>query len=107
MAFLSHSEISVSKLIRVICHTLIKLIDCLKIHLLLLRSYYQVTLNKAFTSTYLTLHRKEDLLSVRGSGIKWDLRKTQPYDSYEDFDFDIPIDLKGDCYDRSVLSSDV
>ncbi|KPM10735.1 NADH dehydrogenase [ubiquinone] iron-sulfur protein 2, mitochondrial-like protein [Sarcoptes scabiei] len=28
---------------------------------------------------------------LRGSGIKWDLRKTQPYDSYEDFDFDIPI----------------
>ncbi|XP_054154712.1 LOW QUALITY PROTEIN: NADH-ubiquinone oxidoreductase 49 kDa subunit-like [Oppia nitens] len=37
---------------------------------------------------------------LRGSGIKWDLRKTQPYDSYEDFDFDIPIGLKGDCYDR-------
>ncbi|CAG2118384.1 unnamed protein product, partial [Medioppia subpectinata] len=37
---------------------------------------------------------------LRGSGIKWDLRKTQPYDSYEDFDFDIPIGLNGDCYDR-------
>ncbi|CAG2119923.1 unnamed protein product, partial [Medioppia subpectinata] len=35
-----------------------------------------------------------------GSGIKWDLRKTQPYDSYEDFDFDVPIGLNGDCYDR-------
>jgi NADH dehydrogenase (ubiquinone) Fe-S protein 2 len=37
---------------------------------------------------------------IRGSGIKWDLRKTQPYDSYEDFD--VPIGLKGDCYDRCV-----
>ncbi|UXI20578.1 FGGY carbohydrate kinase domain-containing protein [Sarcoptes scabiei] len=37
---------------------------------------------------------------LRGSGIKWDLRKTQPYDSYEDFDFDIPIGNRGDCYDR-------
>ena len=37
---------------------------------------------------------------LRGSGIKWDLRKVQPYDSYEDFDFDVPIGLKGDCYDR-------
>ncbi|OTF77186.1 NADH dehydrogenase[ubiquinone] iron-sulfur protein 1, mitochondrial-like protein [Euroglyphus maynei] len=37
---------------------------------------------------------------LRGSGIKWDLRKTQPYDSYEDFDFDVPIGINGDCYDR-------
>ncbi|CAH1996540.1 unnamed protein product [Acanthoscelides obtectus] len=37
---------------------------------------------------------------LRGSGIKWDLRKTQPYDSYELFEFDVPIGTKGDCYDR-------
>lgn len=39
---------------------------------------------------------------LRGSGIKWDLRKTQPYDSYEDFDFDIPIGSNGDTFDRLV-----
>ncbi|GFQ96775.1 NADH dehydrogenase iron-sulfur protein 2, mitochondrial [Trichonephila clavata] len=37
---------------------------------------------------------------LRGSGIKWDLRKTQPYDGYENYEFDIPIGIKGDCYDR-------
>jgi len=37
---------------------------------------------------------------LRGSGIKWDLRKTQPYDAYHDLEFDIPIGSKGDCYDR-------
>lgn len=37
---------------------------------------------------------------LRGSGIKWDLRKTQPYDAYADMDFDVPIGTKGDCYDR-------
>ncbi|RWS21661.1 NADH-ubiquinone oxidoreductase 49 kDa subunit-like protein [Leptotrombidium deliense] len=37
---------------------------------------------------------------LRGSGIKWDLRKTQPYDDYQDFEFDVPIGLNGDCYDR-------
>ena len=37
---------------------------------------------------------------LRGSGIKWDLRKTQPYDCYEEFDFDVPIGINGDCYDR-------
>lgn len=37
---------------------------------------------------------------LRGSGIKWDLRKVQPYDAYDKVDFDIPIGRKGDCYDR-------
>lgn len=37
---------------------------------------------------------------LRGSGIKWDLRKTQPYDAYHLVDFDVPIGTKGDCYDR-------
>ncbi|GFS47643.1 NADH dehydrogenase iron-sulfur protein 2, mitochondrial [Nephila pilipes] len=37
---------------------------------------------------------------LRGSGIKWDLRKTQPYDGYENYEFDVPIGIKGDCYDR-------
>uniref|UniRef100_A0A8D9B6Q6 Complex I-49kD n=1 Tax=Cacopsylla melanoneura TaxID=428564 RepID=A0A8D9B6Q6_9HEMI len=37
---------------------------------------------------------------LRGSGIKWDLRKTQPYDGYENFEFDVPIGTHGDCYDR-------
>uniref|UniRef100_A0A1A9WEW4 Complex I-49kD n=1 Tax=Glossina brevipalpis TaxID=37001 RepID=A0A1A9WEW4_9MUSC len=37
---------------------------------------------------------------LRGSGIKWDLRKQQPYDAYNLVEFDIPIGTKGDCYDR-------
>lgn len=37
---------------------------------------------------------------LRGSGIKWDLRKTAPYDAYDLVDFDVPIGAKGDCYDR-------
>ncbi|UYV71557.1 NDUFS2 [Cordylochernes scorpioides] len=40
---------------------------------------------------------------LRGSGIKWDIRKTEPYDGYEEFDFDIPIGKKGDCYDRYLV----
>ena len=37
---------------------------------------------------------------LRGSGIKWDLRKQQPYDGYENYDFDVPVGSNGDCFDR-------
>ncbi|KAB0393447.1 hypothetical protein E2I00_002911 [Balaenoptera physalus] len=37
---------------------------------------------------------------LRGSGIQWDLRKTQPYDVYDQVEFDVPIGSRGDCYDR-------
>ncbi|MHB2169238.1 NADH-quinone oxidoreductase subunit D [Alsobacter sp. R-9] len=40
---------------------------------------------------------------VRGSGAAWDLRKSQPYECYEEFDFDIPIGKNGDCYDRYCI----
>nr|CAG4641480.1 EOG090X01LY [Eurycercus lamellatus] len=37
---------------------------------------------------------------LRGSGIKWDLRKSQPYDAYDLVDFEVPVGATGDCYDR-------
>uniref|UniRef100_A0A8C1I6E3 NADH dehydrogenase [ubiquinone] iron-sulfur protein 2, mitochondrial n=1 Tax=Cyprinus carpio TaxID=7962 RepID=A0A8C1I6E3_CYPCA len=37
---------------------------------------------------------------LRGSGIKWDLRKSQPYDKYDEVDFDVAVGSNGDCYDR-------
>jgi NADH-quinone oxidoreductase subunit D len=40
---------------------------------------------------------------IRGSGIPWDLRKSQPYDVYAKMDFDIPVGTKGDCYDRFMV----
>lgn len=40
---------------------------------------------------------------IRGSGIAWDLRKTQPYDVYDKMDFDIPIGATGDSYDRYLV----
>lgn len=40
---------------------------------------------------------------LRGSGIPWDLRKTQPYEVYSNFDFSIPVGNSGDCYDRYLI----
>jgi NADH-quinone oxidoreductase subunit D len=40
---------------------------------------------------------------VRGSGAAWDLRKAQPYECYEEMDFDIPVGRNGDNYDRQVI----
>ncbi len=40
---------------------------------------------------------------LRGSGVPWDLRKSQPYDCYADLDFDIPVGKNGDCFDRYLV----
>lgn len=40
---------------------------------------------------------------LRGSGVEWDLRKKQPYEVYDKVDFDIPIGVSGDCYDRYLV----
>ena len=40
---------------------------------------------------------------LRGSGIEWDLRKTQPYDVYAKMDFDVPVGVNGDVYDRYLV----
>ena len=40
---------------------------------------------------------------LRGSGVSWDLRKTQPYDAYGELDFQVPVGSRGDCYDRYLI----
>jgi len=40
---------------------------------------------------------------LRGSGFKWDIRKVQPYDCYDKLDFDVPVGVRGDCYDRYLI----
>jgi len=40
---------------------------------------------------------------LRGSGINWDLRKSQPYEVYKNLSFDVPVGTNGDCYDRYLI----
>ncbi len=40
---------------------------------------------------------------LRGSGVPWDLRKSQSYEIYDELDFDIPVGKNGDCYDRYLV----
>jgi len=40
---------------------------------------------------------------LRGSGVEWDIRKNEPYSVYEKMEFDIPIGVTGDCYDRYLV----
>ena len=43
---------------------------------------------------------------VRGSGVPWDLRKSQPYECYDQLDFDVVVGKNGDCYDRYLVRMD-
>ena len=40
---------------------------------------------------------------LRGSGVEWDLRRTRPYEVYDELDFEVPVGTNGDCYDRYLV----
>lgn len=40
---------------------------------------------------------------LRSTGVKWDIRKAQPYEVYDEMDFDVPVGTNGDTYDRYLL----
>ncbi len=42
-------------------------------------------------------------IMARGSGLAWDLRRAQPYECYDEFEFQVPVGTKGDCYDRYLV----
>ncbi|MFN3647590.1 MAG: NADH-quinone oxidoreductase subunit D [Gemmobacter sp.] len=67
------------------------------------RIFKQRTVDIAVVSAQDALDWGFSGVMVRGSGLAWDLRRAQPYECYNEFDFQIPIGRNGDCYDRYLL----
>ncbi len=67
------------------------------------RIWKQRTVNIAVVSPERALQMGFTGPMIRGSGIEWDLRKKQPYEVYDRLDFDIPVGVNGDCYDRYLV----
>jgi len=67
------------------------------------RIWKQRTVNIGVVSPERAVQMGFSGVMLRGSGIEWDLRKKQPYAMYDKLDFDIPVGVNGDCYDRYLV----
>ena len=67
------------------------------------RIWKQRTVNIAVVSPERAMQLGFSGPMLRGSGVQWDLRKKQPYEVYDKLDFDIPVGVNGDCYDRYLV----
>ena len=82
------------------CKNFPKVVDDLETLLTDNRIFKQRNVNIGVVTKQEALEHSFSGVMLRGSGVSWDLRKSQPYECYNDFDFKIPIGLNGDCYDR-------
>tara|TARA_Y100000590_G_scaffold421503_1_gene525247 strand:- start:1513 stop:2688 length:1176 start_codon:yes stop_codon:yes gene_type:complete len=82
------------------CNTFPKIIDDLESLLTDNRIFKQRNVGIGIVTKQEALEHSFSGVMLRGSGIPWDLRKSQPYECYKDFNFKIPVGKNGDCYDR-------
>jgi len=82
------------------CHTFPKIIDDLESLLTDNRIFKQRNVDIGLVTKEDALDYSFSGVMIRGSGIPWDLRKSQPYECYHQLDFKIPVGKNGDCYDR-------
>ncbi len=82
------------------CEDFPKIIDDLETLLTDNRIFKQRNVDIGIVSKQDALDYSFSGVMLRGSGVAWDLRKSQPYDCYEQLEFKIPIGKNGDCYDR-------
>ena len=82
------------------CKSFPKVIDDLENLLTDNRIFKQRNVDIGIVSVQEALDHGFSGVMIRGSGIPWDLRKSQPYDCYDLLDFKVPVGKNGDCYDR-------
>jgi len=82
------------------CNSFPKIIDDLETLLTDNRIFKQRNVDIGIVTKQEALDHSFSGVMLRGSGVPWDLRKSQPYDCYENINFKIPIGKNGDCYDR-------
>ena len=82
------------------CERFPKNIDTLETLLTDNRIWKQRTVGIGVVSPERALQKGFTGVMLRGSGVEWDVRKKQPYEVYDQIDFDIPVGVNGDCYDR-------
>ena len=82
------------------CESFPKIIDDLENLLTDNRIFKQRNVDIGIVSQQDALDYSFSGVILRGSGVAWDLRKSQPYECYEKFNFKIPVGKNGDCYDR-------
>jgi NADH-quinone oxidoreductase subunit D len=88
------------------CNSFPKIIDDLETLLTDSRIFKQRNVDIGVVSKEDALEYSFSGVMIRGSGIPWDLRKSQPYECYNQLDFKIPIGKNGDCYDRYLCRID-
>lgn len=82
------------------CEDFPKVIDDLETLLTDNRIFKQRNVDIGIISKQEALDHGFSGVMLRGSGVPWDLRKSNPYECYEEFNFKIPVGKNGDCYDR-------
>ncbi|HEV2559859.1 MAG TPA: NADH-quinone oxidoreductase subunit D [Microvirga sp.] len=85
------------------CHTFPKTLDDLDELVMNNRIFKQRNVDVGYVSLEDCYKWGFSGVMVRGSGAAWDLRKQQPYECYEELDFDIPVGKNGDNYDRQII----
>ena len=88
------------------CKTFPKIIDDLETLLTDNRIFKQRNVDIGIVTKDDALDYSFSGVMIRGSGVPWDLRKSQPYDCYEQIEFKIPVGKNGDCYDRYLCRID-
>ena len=88
------------------CNTFPKVIDDLETLLTDNRIFKQRNVDIGIVTKQEALDHSFSGVMLRGSGVPWDLRKSQPYECYDQLDFKIPIGKNGDCYDRYLCRID-